>query len=369
MHPADPIQAVTHPDPYPYYRTLARERPLYYDPALGLWVASSPSLIHAVLAHRAARVRPAAEPVPRALGDDAAGLLFSRFVRMRDDAAHAGLKPLLVDCLQALPCGRAPCWPAAPHTLPELDAFLFDAPVYAMAGRLGLAQPAIAACTRDVRLFRAALGLAATADQLAAGHAAAARLQAAMMEHLHAQADDAPLALLRSRAAQQGFEPAEVAANLAGLLFQSCEAGAGLIGNTLAALGRDPGLCAAARRDAALCLHAAAHTARHDPPVHNTRRYLDAPMSLDGQVLPAGATVLLVLAAAGAAAPGDAPWTFGAGPHACPGRTPALQAAGQAVAFLLDAGLEPAALTQKLGYWPLPNARVPRFARHGVQAK
>jgi len=363
MHPTDPIQAVTHPDPYPYYRMLARERPLYYDDALGLWVASAPPSIQALLAHRAARVRPLAEPVPRALRDEAAGVLFGRFVRMRDDAGHASLKPLLADCLSALSPGGEPCWPTAPGTLPALDDFLFDAPVYATAHHLGLARPAVPACAGDVRQLRAALSPAATADEIAAGHAAAARLQAGLAEHLHAQADDAPLALLRSRAARAGIEPAVIAANLVGLLFQSCEAGAGLIGNTLAALGRDPGLAAAARRDAQLCLRAATHTAHHDPSVHNTRRYLAAPVSLDGQTLPAGATVLLVLAAAGAVEPGDAPWTFGAGCHACPGRLPALRAAGQAVAFLLDAGLEPATLVQGLDYWPLPNARVPRFSR------
>lgn len=38
--PTDPLQAVTHADPYPYYAALARDRPLYRDARLGLWVAS-----------------------------------------------------------------------------------------------------------------------------------------------------------------------------------------------------------------------------------------------------------------------------------------------------------------------------------------
>jgi len=361
MHPTDPIQATTHPDPYPYYRKLARERPLYYDDELKLWVASAPASIHAVLGHPAARVRPAAQLVPPALRDGPAGLLFGRFARMRDDAGHANLKPLLADCLRAL-AAPPPCWPAPPRTLPALDDFLLDAPVYAMAGRLGLAPHAMPACAHDVRQFRAALGPAASAGQLAAGHAAATRLQSGMIAHLDAQADGTPLAQLRDRAARAGIAPAEIAANLAGLLFQSCEAGAGLIGNTLVALGRAPGLAAAARRDAALCQCAAARTAQQDPPVHNTRRYLDVPILLDGHSLPAGATVLLVLAAAGAAEPGDAPWTFGAGRHACPGGSTALQSAGQAVAHLLGGGLAPATLLHGLNYLPLPNARVPRFS-------
>ena len=31
--PADPIAAVTHPDPYPYYRDLVARTPLYRDEA------------------------------------------------------------------------------------------------------------------------------------------------------------------------------------------------------------------------------------------------------------------------------------------------------------------------------------------------
>ena len=51
MPPTDPIAAVTHADPYPYYAALARERPLYRDDTLNLWVASSPQAIAQVLAH------------------------------------------------------------------------------------------------------------------------------------------------------------------------------------------------------------------------------------------------------------------------------------------------------------------------------
>ena len=69
MPPTDPIAAVTHADPYPYYAALARERPLYRDDTLNLWVASSPQAIAQVLAHPpprpAARRTRAARPVPR----------------------------------------------------------------------------------------------------------------------------------------------------------------------------------------------------------------------------------------------------------------------------------------------------------------
>lgn len=65
MQPADPLEAVAHPDPYPYYAALARERPFYHDDRLGLWVAAGPQAIRAVLTCPAARVR---RPGTRARG-------------------------------------------------------------------------------------------------------------------------------------------------------------------------------------------------------------------------------------------------------------------------------------------------------------
>ena len=49
LFPQDPIAAVTHPDPYPYYADLVAHKPLYYDDRLRLWVASSASVVTAAL--------------------------------------------------------------------------------------------------------------------------------------------------------------------------------------------------------------------------------------------------------------------------------------------------------------------------------
>lgn len=68
--PADPVAAVTHADPYPYYAALRDGPPLAWNEKLRLWVASRADVIEQVLqAHGALRVRPAAEPVPRAIVD------------------------------------------------------------------------------------------------------------------------------------------------------------------------------------------------------------------------------------------------------------------------------------------------------------
>src|SRR6266566_4515470 len=86
--PADPIAAVTHPDPYPYYRELAARTPLYRDEARGLWVAASADAVTAVLTSALGRVRRPLGPAPRrgdrpAVEPGASGRVRARALRSR----------------------------------------------------------------------------------------------------------------------------------------------------------------------------------------------------------------------------------------------------------------------------------------------
>ena len=364
--PLDPLQAVTHANPYPYYAALARERPLYHDTRLGLWVASGPQAILALMRHPAARVRPVAEPVPQGIAAGPAGQLFGRFLRMRDGPSQALLKPLLSDFLaQQARHARDPAWPrldAGQDTkrgpdAAAIDRFLSAAPVLAQACFIGLPDTLAADCARDIGDLLAALPPAAPGDRIAAGHAAAERLAARLRAHQD-DPDAAPaLRELRRQGIDAGLDPALLAANLAGLLFQSCDAGAGLLGNALLRAGRHAIATDLAFADALALVDA---TLRDDPPIHNTRRFLAEAIDVDGQHLEAGATVLLVLAAAATAQP-DAHWTFGALGHACPGRELARRHAAGALIHLLRAGVDCRALAARPRYRPLPNARIPQF--------
>src|SRR5213593_1263292 len=82
--PRDPIAAVTHADPYPYYAELVAARPFHRDEALGLWIAASAAAVRAVLTSGLCRVRPAPEPVPRSLVGSPAADVFRLLVRMTD---------------------------------------------------------------------------------------------------------------------------------------------------------------------------------------------------------------------------------------------------------------------------------------------
>jgi cytochrome P450 len=152
-------------------------------------------------------------------------------------------------------------------------------------------------------------------------------------------------------------EPGRFAA-LAVLLVQTCDATAGLIGNTL---GQVLSHGARGAVDAAL-----AETLRFDPPVRATVRIAREPVSIGEVAIPATATVILDLAAAnrdpavfaypGRFDPGRperASLTFGSGHRSCP---------GEKAAFEMAAGFVQAALGCELAdirYAPSTNLRVP----------
>src|SRR5436190_15342527 len=75
-YPLNPIAAVTHPDPYPYYADLVARMPLYYDAELRLWIASSADAVTAVLTSDLCLVRPPTEPIPKALLGSASAEIF-----------------------------------------------------------------------------------------------------------------------------------------------------------------------------------------------------------------------------------------------------------------------------------------------------
>ena len=142
-----------------------------------------------------------------------------------------------------------------------------------------------------------------------------------------------------------------VAANALGFLSQTLEATAGLVGNALVAAGRWH-----ARFDGPVDA-LVGHVLRHDPPVHNTRRFVAEPGTVAGVAVAPGDVILVVLAAAA--------MPFGAGGHACPGDALAAALAAGTLEALRDRGLDPSSLAQPARYRPSPNVRIPVFAEGG----
>ena len=383
--PADPLAAVTHPDPYPYYRTLAERGPVWFDPQLRLWVVTGYDAIVDVLHNPAARTRPVAEPIPAALRGTATGDVFGQLVRMTDSAQSRAVKGALHRAMTDIPPERAralagrvadevlthaagtgePDWPGPA---------LFAIPITVVAKLLGFPEPALAGLPLMVRQFAAALAPAPFTGSVADGDRATTALLAEVGELVERAVgrDTGLLGSFIRLARPVGPDwRALVVANAIGLLFQSLDATAGLIGNGLRALGTHPDFPERVAADPARLSGIVRETLRHDPPVHNTRRFLAEPGSIAGQEVEPGGTLLLVIAAANRdpaifADPdrfnpdrvGPEPLSFGIGAHRCPGQRLAWEIAVAGILSGIRHGLADAAQTP-LRFMPSPNARVP----------
>jgi cytochrome P450 len=326
------LTAAWQPDPYPFYATLARAHAttgLYLDPETHLWVACTPAAAQAALQAPALGVRPADEPVPRALQGRPSGAVFGGLMRMNDGAArHAAPKARaqrqLADWGHRVPAAVQAVTGLGlrPGERP-INELLFDAPLATIAVLLGCAPREAIEIAADARRLVAAWALQADEPARARGDAAAARLLA-RFDH---------------------------DANRVGLLTQTCDATAGLLGNTIVAWR---GHADAACDPAALVQQ----TARTDPAIHHTRRFAHADTRLCGHEIRRGDGVLVLLVHPGLG--------FGHDRHACPGEA----LAQQVVTALLAHWLAPPgdiamqrlrAPTARWRYRPLPNARIPEF--------
>jgi cytochrome P450 len=335
--PRHALAAPSHPDPYGWYARLRVSRPVSFDAEIGLWVVSSPWLVEQALRHPALRVRPPAEPVPKALAGTATGEVFALLLRMNDGDFHARHRPGVEQA--AARFGEAAVVHAAAAAtrdlLPRADAnaLLSAIPVQAMARLLGVADAALDRTVGWVHDFTRGIAPGADPQAIAAADAAA--------HGLMAQGETQDL----SRAQ---------AANRIAFMQQALDATAGLLGNAVvrAQSAGGPG------EDAGDLV---AEVARRDPAIHNTRRFAAAELTLGGHRIAANDALLLLLVQA----EGAKGCPFGAGAHGCPGERIALQIATTALRTLQSLGA-----SQRFGavqgYRPLPNARIPTFAAEGT---
>ncbi|UTH76145.1 hypothetical protein [Chromobacterium sp. IIBBL 290-4] len=354
--PENILLASSHSDPYPFYRSLA-EQGWHYDASLGIWLAASHRAVRAVLDSPACRVRPLAQPVPPAIAGSILGQTFGRWLRMRDGAAHAGLRRAVMASLAGLPLQEAEASAAAlaGRFLSEgelsgrrIDGLIDFLPVAALAAALGWPVAGLSAAAERIALVCRAL--AADADEAAREQGAAACQS--LLDELAALPGEGWLR--RWREAFMDLDETALAANLLGALFQSRDAGAGLLSAAIAWRGEAPWDW----RDEGQW----SQRLRADPVLHHTRRFVAEDVELAGQRLKAGDQVLVLLAAAAQdpAGPGEA-MDFGRGRHACPGEGLALAIARGALRALEEAGADWSALLKQMVFLPIPNARIRRF--------
>jgi cytochrome P450 len=387
MYPTNAIAAVTHVNPYPWYQQLLAGPALHFDPQLRLWIASRAAVIQEVMDSPHCLVRPSGEAIPHALAGSSAGVVFARLIRMNDGPGHARPKQVIGQALAALDpsvIARRTAHFAnmlgQQHSLPDgaaLTRWACDLPTWVVADLLGLGHDELPELALWVADFVRCLSPLSTPSQLADASAAARALQERFARQVQTSTLT-PATLLDDicrQASRAGWDDQDaILANLIGLLSQTHEATAGLIGNSIVALLGRPQLEARLRDDPQLAGALVQEVARFDPPIQNTRRFVAQPISVAGVALQAGDTILLLLAAAGRDAhanpdpdafllerpqrrlPG-----FGHGRHACPGQALATLIATTAIQHLLalPLRLDQAALDWTLR--PSANARLPQF--------
>lgn len=392
--PNDPIAAVTHRDPYPYYAELVANQPLYRHDGLGLWVASSAQAVAAALTNEACRVRPPDEPVPATIVESPAGEIFRRLVRMNDGSGHCPFNRAVAASLasvapsaivqQSRRCAAELADELQPtNHLDRLSEFTFRLSPRVIGGLLGVPRDQQNQTARWIGEFVRCVFPGGAATQVERGKLAAAQLLALfrdLYKHAKSSADGHLLAVLAREGERIGTaEPDLIIANGIGLLSQAYEATAGLIGNTLHALAARPELRDRFANDALVAREVILEVLRHDPPTHNTRRFLARDAIVADRAMKAGDAILVVVAAANrdpAANPDPDRfdparkqrrlYAFGAGSHACPGDAFALAIAQTGVLHLLESGLDFDRLAGGIVYRPSANMRVPVFQPTGA---
>ena len=367
----DPILAATHADPYPYYAQLRAEGGLVFHSPLNVWLASSAQAVAAVLENPVCHVRPSNEPVPHAIANGMAGKVFGQLMRMNEgerqrcprSAIAPGLKGIDAQEVEALVGARLITADAA-----GLYNAMFRGPACVMAALLGYSPAqgrAISELTRD---FVACLSPLSTHTQLTAAHAAAEQLSGYFAELLEDPDNHSPL-LSGIRQRFTGGTPEMLIANLIGLFSQTFEATAGLIGNAILTLIKNPSML----RESAQVDDLLAEVQRFDPPVQNTRRFVAAPCEINGISLKTGDVILVLLASANRDPQfNNTPdafmldrqnrrsFTFGAGHHQCPGQSLALSIASATLRQILKT--KPVLERLSWDYRPSLNGRVPVFS-------
>ncbi len=365
--PTDPIAAVSHPDPYPYYAALRAESGLHWFADRKLWALVRAPLVTAAFNLAQAKVRPPGDPIPAFLEGTLAGDVFGRLARMTDGPPHSAARDLTMRLMRKLTgelvaAGSARVIDAVARPWREqrdaasLNEMIRALPVLSILAALGFAPPCAAAVLGFVDTWVAGLSPLSTDAQRAAAISA--------MEGL--------LPVL----AANGVDDLNDLAAFVAVLMQPHEATAGLMGAGLLRLAADAKLRDAAVAGTLRWDHFGEEVMRHDPPIQNTRRVLAADVQFEGTPVLAGQTVLLVLASAARdASSHDAPDEFrldrsrrsplplGAGVHACPGGPAALAVAECAwrhvTAFAGADGLE--ALARGVTWRTSVNARIPLF--------
>lgn len=383
----NPLTLPSHANPYPHYRALRDLAALRYDPELKLWIASRAEVVQAILSSEVFVVRPPAEKIPSNIRTGNAAEVFGYLVRMNEGTQHQIPKQVLQTSLRSINfsqhqsaakdlfqrlAGNLPLQSSA-----HINAWQMAFPVSLVAHLCGFSDDDLTQVVESTREFVACLSPLSTNEQIQNAHAAARELQTCFMELLQTSTASplSFLARLQAEAESKGWHNSDaIVANLIGLLSQTYEATAGLIGNSIVNLHTQPQLREQLVAQPERITDFIAEVVRYDPPVQNTRRFVTQDIEIAGQHLRAGEAVLLLLAAANRDPQVNqdpetfqlqrddrCSFTFSHARHQCPGQALALSMTALALSHVISYSTAEQWQALEWQYRPSLNGRIPLF--------
>jgi cytochrome P450 len=383
----NPIEAATSQDPYPFYAELVSTKPFYFDEQLQMWIASSASAVSAVLSHEHCKVRPHSETIPKGLLGSDAGEIFGALMRMSDGSMHCPLKKsilqaaspdVVTECRQlSIRMATSFLQGVSPASFVSVvRRMMFELPVYVVSAMLGIPESDWLSLVPEVSAFVSGITPTATAEQTVVGNCAA-RVLSQRLEEATSRKQYAGMLLdaFTKLCTEKGIGRNSIAANAVGFLFQTYEATAALIGNSIRILANNPHLVSELGRNRTLLRRFIQEVLRFDPPVQNTLRYVFEDANLEGKHSPNGAQILILLAAANRDPAhftnpnefdllrSDAfSFAFGLDRHECPGQSFVYEiAAASLETLLLSRSFPWEQFARPLRYRPSVNTRVPLY--------
>ncbi len=343
-------------DPYAVYRQRLQEQPVCFDPAGDLWAVHAYHDCKTILHHPAAKI-----PAVCMEGlNEAALLLSGKLVRLSNPPQHSMFREVTIQLHQQI----------QPVAMDKVLKDLFSEretdwikdvcqrlPALLILKGLDFSKADIALITGCIpRLVNMMLPVKTTA-QIAAINAVAADIYDVMSAHLQ-----------KRHIVDREQIPVAVS-NLTGLLIQSYDAGSGLLANALLHFLRT-GERPQHKQDLKASV---LETLRFDPPIQHTRRMITEDLQVGDHLIPKGAVVVVVLAAANRDEqqftrpdqfdPGrtnnDTHLTFGAGIHQCIAHRFATGMTTDALSWLFEHYPDVRLKQPVITYAPLYNARIP----------
>jgi cytochrome P450 len=221
-------------------------------------------------------------------------LVAAAFSVRRIEALRPRVQAIIDDLLDAIAA-------AGPDGRVDLVAsFAFPLPFTVICELLGVPEPDRAALGRELTALLSPVSTPTEyARAKAASDAVVAMLGALVEAKQHVAGDDLVTGLLEARDGDERLTHRELLSTIFQLIVAGHDTTTSLIGNSVVALLRHPDQLALLEADPDRIVAAVEELLRYDAPVpHSTFRYAVEPVELAGATIPAGAQVIISLAAA-----------------------------------------------------------------------